>query len=81
MTVSTKELRTRTKEIMEAMKRGEEVIITYRGKPAAKIVPIREARDAGHEEVDDSLFGVWEDNTAVEDVGEFIDEVRGGRFE
>jgi prevent-host-death family protein len=81
MTVSTKELRTRTKEIMEAMKRGEEVIITYRGKPAAKIVPIREKRDAGREEADDSLFGVWKDNPAVEDVGEFIDEVRGGRFE
>lgn len=81
MTVSTKELRTRTKEIMEAMKRGEEVIITYRGKPAAKIVPIREKRDEGRKESDDSLFGVWKDNPAVEDVGEFIDEVRGGRFE
>jgi prevent-host-death family protein len=80
MTVSTKELRTRTKEIMEAMKRGEEVIITYRGKPAARIVPIREKEDAGHGETDDSLFGVWKDNPAVEDVGEFIDKVRGGRF-
>jgi prevent-host-death family protein len=76
MTVSTKELRTRTKEIIEAMKRGEEVVITYRGKPVAKISPIKEKEDA-----DDSLFGVWEDNPAVENVEEFIDEVRGGRFE
>ena len=76
MTVSTKELRTRTKEIIEAMKRGEEVVITYRGKPVAKISPIKEKKD-----VDDSLFGVWEDNPAVENVEEFIDEVRGARFE
>jgi len=76
MTVSTKELRTRTKEIIEAMKRGEEVIITYRGKPVAKISPIKEKEDP-----DDSLFGIWEDNPAVDDVEEFIDEVRGGRFE
>jgi prevent-host-death family protein len=76
MTVSTKELRTRTKEIIEAIKRGEEVVITYRGKPVAKISPIKEKGDT-----DDSLFGVWEDNPAVENVEEFIDEVRGGRFE
>jgi hypothetical protein len=32
-------------------------------------------------EPDDSLFGIWEDNPAVEDVGKFIDEIRGRRSE
>ncbi len=80
MTVSTKELRTRTREIMEAMKRGEEVTITYRGRPVAKIVPVRGKKEQVPGEADDPLFGMWEDNPAAEDVEGFIDEVRGGRF-
>lgn len=39
---------------------------------------MEESREAAKSvEADDSLFGIWKDNTAVEDVGEFIDKIRG----
>lgn len=33
----------------------------------------------GRGEADDSIFCIWKDNPAVEDVREFIDEIRGRR--
>lgn len=40
MHASSKDLRFNTKKVLDAEIRGEEVTITYRGKPCAKIVPI-----------------------------------------
>ena len=40
MKVTTKSLRTRAREILECVDRGEPVTITYRGKPRAKLVAI-----------------------------------------
>jgi prevent-host-death family protein len=36
---TTKDLRLHTRELISATDRGEQVIITYRGKPRAKLVP------------------------------------------
>ena len=41
MMATTKDLRFHSKELLESVERGEEVIITYRGKPNAKLIPIR----------------------------------------
>ena len=81
MEAKAKDLRTRSKEILSAVERGEEVVVTYRGKPTAKIVPYgnsnrkkkKENRN-GH-----SLFGMWRDHTGVADVDEFIKTVRKKR--
>jgi hypothetical protein len=41
---------------------------------------VKENMEVGNNiEPDDSLFGIWEDYPAVEDVGKFIDETRGRR--
>ena len=40
MQATSKDLRFHTKEILDAAMRGEEVVITFHGKPCAKIVPI-----------------------------------------
>ena len=42
MQATSKDLRFHTKEILDAAIRGEEVIITFRGKPCAKIIPSSE---------------------------------------
>ena len=42
-TVTAKELKNRTGEVIKAIKRGEEVLISYRGKPLGKFVPLKEA--------------------------------------
>lgn len=38
---TVKDLRYRTKELLDTLSCGEEVIITYRGKQTAKLVPIK----------------------------------------
>jgi prevent-host-death family protein len=39
MKATAKDLRFHSKELIETVKRGEEVVITFRGKPCAKLVP------------------------------------------
>ncbi|MFC1821275.1 type II toxin-antitoxin system Phd/YefM family antitoxin [Thermodesulfobacteriota bacterium] len=79
MKATAKDLRYKTKEILDAIERGEEVLITYRGKERAKIVPVSEKRERTGEE-GNSIFGIWHDNETVSDVNAYIDVIRGGRF-
>ncbi len=80
MKASAKDLRYRTKEIIAALDRGEEVLLTYRGEEKAKMVPIRKKileKDDGEE---NSLFGIWSEYEMVENVDAYLDRLRGGRF-
>lgn len=38
---TSKELRVRTREILEKVKKGERFAITYRGRPVALLVPLK----------------------------------------
>jgi prevent-host-death family protein len=80
MKATAKDLRFYSKELLDAANRGEEVIITYRGKPYAKLVPIEKGQNDMVKE-DHQLFGIWKDNDAVKDVDEHIRKIRKGRFE
>ena len=40
MHATTKDLRLHSKDLLDAVERGEEVTITYRGKPKAKLIKI-----------------------------------------
>jgi prevent-host-death family protein len=77
MKATAKDLRFHTKEILDAVERGEEVIISYRGKEKAKIVPLPEERKV---EKENPLFGIWSDNKEVEDVEEYLDKLRNPRL-
>jgi prevent-host-death family protein len=79
MRASAKELRTKSHEILEAVSRGEEVVITYRGKVRAKIIGYKKERGTG--ETAHALFGMWKDNPRVEDVDGYVRRLRKGRFE
>ena len=78
MKATAKDLRFHTKEILEAADRGEEIVITYRGKPCVKIVPIEETRQA---EQQNPLFGIWKDRSDIDDVDSHIKSLRKGRFD
>jgi prevent-host-death family protein len=41
-TVTAKDLKNRTGEVIRSIKQGEEIIVSYRGKPLGKFVPLRE---------------------------------------
>ncbi len=78
MKATAKDLRFRSKHLLEAVDRGEEVLITYRGKPRAWLVPaVSERRTPSH---DTGLFGMWKDHEQVSDVDQYIDELRRPRF-
>lgn len=77
MKIAEKEIGTRSKEVLEAVSRGEEVIITSRGKPKAKIVPI----DHNGDKQKSKLFGIWKDNPLINpDVETHVNNLRKGRF-
>ena len=60
MEATTKDLRLHTRELIAATERGEEVIITFRGKPRAMLTPVRQesARSSGR----NPLFGLRADD-------------------
>ena len=77
MKATAKDLRFRSKELIDSVNRGEEVIITFRGKPCAKLGPYQEIKkQTGINE----LFGIWKDNASVQDVDEYVRDLRKGRF-
>ena len=78
MKATTKDLRDHSKELLSAVSRGEEVIITFRGKAQAKLVPLD---DNGKKEKDKKLFGMWKENTLIEtNVDEHVRKLRKGRY-
>ena len=77
MKATAKDLRFHSKELLDTVNRGEEVVITYRGKPCAKLVPYLETtRKTSASE----LFGIWKDNDATENVDEYVRKLRKGRI-
>jgi len=76
MQVTSKDLRFHTKEILDAAARGEEVIITFHGKPYARIVPVA---DSKQENKDNDFCGMWKDRTDMEDVETYVRRIRKRR--
>ena len=81
MKATAKDLRFYSKELLEATARGEDVTITYRGKPCAILVPYHEINKQGAGVIEENaLFGMWKDNDNVENVDDYVRELRKGRF-
>jgi prevent-host-death family protein len=78
MHASAKDLRFHSKNLLEAVSRGEVVTITYRGKPCAKLTPLGETDKKNSQS--DPLFGIWEDYDAIKDVKKHVRDLRKGRF-
>ncbi|MBF0290415.1 MAG: type II toxin-antitoxin system prevent-host-death family antitoxin [SAR324 cluster bacterium] len=76
MQATSKDLRFHTKEILDTAMRGEEVIITYHGKPCAKIIPIE---DSSQENKENEFCGMWKDRNDMEDVKSYVRNIRRGR--
>ena len=77
MRASAKDLRFYSKKLLDVVSRGEEVIITYRGKPCAKLAPLDEPNKK--ESQADPLFGIWKDHKPTNDVDKYVRNLRKGR--
>jgi prevent-host-death family protein len=65
MKATVLDLRRRTKDIIEALDRGESVTITYRGKEKGTIVPARKRKRRSVTE--HPAFGMWKDREDMKD--------------
>ena len=79
MKATAKDLRFHSREILDTVSRGEEVIITFRGKPQAKIIPLIEEENSIKGK--SKLFGIWRDYQETEDVSKHVRKLRTGRFQ
>jgi prevent-host-death family protein len=77
MKATAKDLRFNSKELLDTVNRGEEVVITFHGKPCAKLVPYEKGNG---QSAKNELFGIWKDNDRVQNVDEYVRGLRKGRF-
>ncbi len=80
MKATAKDLRVHSKELLDAVSRGEDVVITFRGKPCARLVPYEKtAKPADVLDKRDELFGIWADRMDIESVEEYVQSLRKSR--
>ena len=73
---TAKDLRQRTASLLDTVRRGHEVVITYRGKRIAILAPL--ARIA-HKEFTPIAFGLWRRRRDMRDVTRWLDHRRAPR--
>ena len=74
MTVTAKDLRFNISMLFDVLSKGEDVLITYRGKAKAKLIAYNEPSS---EKKTDIIFGLWRDKE--EDVDTMVRTMRQGR--
>jgi len=79
MEITTKQLRIKPGRIISQAADGQEITITYRGKPRAKIVPVANRKSLVSEDPGNELFGIWKNRKDTEDVEQFAGKMRRGR--
>jgi prevent-host-death family protein len=76
-TATAKDLRQKTSELLDNVRRGREVVITYRGKQVAVLAPLDRMT---HKELTPTAFGMWRRRRDVRDVKRWLDSRRASRF-
>lgn len=81
MEISTKQLRVQPGRIISMVKSGQDVTVTFRGKPSAKIIPINKNYIVNTKTIktEDESFGLWRNRKDIGDVDQFIRNIRKGR--
>lgn len=76
-TATAKDLRQRTSALLDSVRRGQEVVITYRGKRIAVLAPLDRI---AHKELTPTAFGMWRQRRDMRDVSRWLDRRRAPRF-
>ena len=78
MVTTIKKLRSSTKEVLNAVAQGNEVIVTNRGKAYVKIVPVKSACKSTKSTP--KAFGMWKDRKDMKDVSAYVRNLRKPRY-
>jgi len=76
-TATAKDLRQRTSMLLDTVRRGQEVVITYRGKRIAVLAPLDRIV---HKELTPIAFGMWRRRRDMRDVKRWLDSRRAPRL-
>ncbi len=79
-TASAKDLRYKTSSILESVKKGDEVVITLRGKSVAILKSIKEFKKE-RKKFNPIGFGLWKNRRDLEDVQRWVAERRKPRYQ
>ena len=75
-TATAKDLRQKTASLLSEVRRGNEVVITYRGRSIAVLAPVDKARPKGLTGVG---FGMWRGRRDMRSIGRWLRDVRAPR--
>lgn len=75
-TATAKDLRQKTATLLDRVRRGQEVIITYRGRSIAILAPLDAAQRKGLNPIG---FGMWRDRTDMRSVEKWLKTLRAPR--
>lgn len=78
MEISAKELRIHPGKIIEQVKHGFDIILTFRGKRLAKIVPFTQESILPEQNIDE-IFGLWKKHDTKLTVEQEVRNLRKGR--
>lgn len=74
------DLRTKSNQIIRALRRNERVTIFYRGKPAALMQPLNAASvNAKTKVMDHPAFGLWAKRAEMKNPAGYVRKLRRGR--
>ena len=76
-TATAKDLRQRTSMLLDTVRRGQEVVITYRGKRIAVLAPLDRIV---HKDLTPIAFGMWRRRRDMGDVKRWLDRRRAPRL-
>jgi antitoxin (DNA-binding transcriptional repressor) of toxin-antitoxin stability system len=79
MNATILDLRRNMKDVVAALDRNEPVILTYRGKKKAVMVPCA-GRKPAISVAEHPAFGMWADRADLADVAAHVRALRKGRF-
>jgi prevent-host-death family protein len=80
MKITAKQLRIQPGRVISQVHSWQEITITYRGKPRARIIPIIEKKTGDNMDgADDELFGIWKGRKDMKNVDAYIRNMRKGR--
>lgn len=77
MEISTKDLRSHTRELFSAIERGEEIILTYHGKPRARITGLQQ--DNNKIAKVHPAYGIWKEREDMSSPEKYVRDLRKGR--
>ena len=76
-TATAKDLRQKTAALLDEVRRGQPVVITYRGKSIAMLTPVTKAE---RKTLHPAGFGMWRDRKDLRSAEKWLSKLRRPRY-